>query len=486
VGAPANSSLLSKSNLLLLKAHLSKRLQLLDSQERLTSYRPYPKQIEFHAAGTGFRERMLMAGNQLGKTLAAANETAMHLTGLYPEWWQGKRFDKAVRWLAGSESAELTRKGVQRLLLGPPENQGEWGTAAIPKATLIGWTRRAGVADAVASMTVRHRSGDVSSVQLATYDQGRTKWQADTVDGIWFDEEPPEDIYFEGLTRTNAVMGPVYTTLTPLLGISNVVKRFYLEQRTDTHLTMMTIEDVEHYTPEQRAAIVASYPAFERDARTKGIPQLGSGRVFSVNDDDLKVDAFPIPAHWPQIGGLDFGWDHPSAAVRLAWDRDNDVLYVTACHRAREQTPVLFAASVKPWGAWLPWAWPHDGLQHDKGSGAELASQYRGQGLNLLKVHATFEDGSNGLEAGVSEMLGRMQTGRLMVFSHLAAWFEEFNLYHRKEGLIVKLNDDLLSATRYAQMMKRFATVEAKKMPPKSTGSVRGPARGDGYGWMGG
>ena len=426
-----------------------------------------------------------MAGNQLGKTLAAANETAMHLTGLYPEWWEGKRFDKAVRWLAGSESAELTRKGVQRLLLGPPENEAQWGTGTIPKAHLVDWSRRQGVPDAVASIIVRHVTGDISSIQLSTYDQGRTKWQADTVDGVWFDEEPPEDIYFEGLTRTNAVVGPVYTTLTPLLGISNVVKRFYLEGRADTHLTMMTIADVGHYSDEQRASIISSYPAFERDARTKGIPQLGSGRVFPVNQDDITCDAFPIPAHWPQIIGMDFGWDHPSAAVNLAWDRDSDVLYVTSAHRAREQTPVVFAASVKPWGAWKPVAWPHDGLQHDKGSGEQLAAQYRAQGLNLLKVRATFEDGSIGVEAGIAEMLDRMQTGRLQVFSHLAAWFEECNIYHRKEGLIVKLNDDLLSATRYGMMMKRQAKIETTKtashVPPMGVSR-----RISGNTWMGG
>jgi phage terminase large subunit-like protein len=428
---------------------------------------------------------MLMAGNQLGKTLAAANETAMHLTGLYPDWWQGKRFEKAVRWLAGSESAELTRKGVQRLLLGPPENEGQWGTGTIPKSHLMDWSRRPGVPDAVASIIVRHVSGEISSIQLSTYDQGRTKWQADTVDGVWFDEEPPEDIYFEGLTRTNAVVGPVYTTLTPLLGISNVVKRFYLEGRSDTHLTMMTIADVAHYSPEQRKAIIDSYPVFERDARTKGIPQLGSGRVFPVNEDDIKVDAFPIPDHWPQIIGMDFGWDHPSAATNLAWDRDSDILYVTAAHRAREQTPVVFAASVKPWGAWKPVAWPHDGLQHDKGSGEQLAAQYRAQGLNLLKVRATFEDGTNGLEAGIAELLDRMQTGRLQVFSHLAQWFEEFNLYHRKEGLIVKLNDDLMSATRYGMMMRRQAKIQTTKTD--SHVPVMGVSRRlSGNTWMGG
>jgi len=471
----------SEANLLqALERELSRRQSL----NRLTDYLPYAKQVEFHHAGIAFRERMLMAGNQLGKTLAAANETAMHLTGLYPDWWQGKRFDRAVRWLAGSESAELTRKGVQRLLLGPPENESQWGTGTIPKSHLVDWSRRQGVPDAVASIIVRHVSGDISSIQLSTYDQGRTKWQADTVDGVWFDEEPPEDIYFEGLTRTNAVVGPVYTTLTPLLGISNVVKRFYLEGRTDTHLTMMTIADVEHYTEAQRAAIISSYPIFERDARTKGIPQLGSGRVFPVNEDDIKVDAFPIPEHWPQIIGMDFGWDHPSAATRLAWDRDNDILYVTAAHRAREQTPVVFAASVKPWGAWIPVAWPHDGLQHDKGSGEQLAAQYRAQGLNLLKVRATFEDGTNGLEAGIAELLDRMQTGRLQVFAHLAQWFEEFNLYHRKEGLIVKLNDDLMSATRYAMMMRRQAKIQTSKTQ-SHVPTAMSIGRGSGNSWMG-
>lgn len=459
-----NSSLpLERSKATSLLYQLRKELERRQSEARLTDYSPYAKQRLFHTAGATIRERMLMAGNQLGKTLAAANEVAMHLTGMYPAWWDGKRFDRPIRWLAGSESAELTRKGVQRLLLGPPEVEADWGTGTIPKECLIDWSRRQGVADAVASIIVRHKpTGGISSVQLATYDQGRTKWQADTVDGVWFDEEPPEDIYFEGLTRTNAVVGPVMTTLTPLMGISSVVKRFYLDKAVGTHLTMMDIDDVEHYTPEQRAAIIASYPEHERKARTKGIPQLGSGRVFPIDEDDIKIDSFPIPPHWPQLGGMDFGWDHPSAGIRQVWDRDSDTIYLTACHRAKAQTPAMFAAAVKPWGAWIPWAWPHDGLQHDKGSGDQLAAQYKAQGLNMLGTRATFEDGSNGVEAGLMDMLDRMQTGRYKVFSHLNDWFEEFNLYHRKDGLIVKVAEDLMSASRYALMMKRHAIVQAK------------------------
>lgn len=419
-----------------------------------------------------------MAGNQLGKTLAASMETAMHLTGLYPDWWTGKRYDRPVRWIAGSESAELTRKGVQRLLLGPPENKSEWGTGAIPKAMLADTSPRQGVPDAVASIVTHHVSGGMSSCQLQSYDQGRTKWQAETLDGAWLDEEPPDDVYFEAMTRTNITLGPVYTTMTPLKGISTIVGRFYLEKAPGTHLTMMTIDDAEHFTAEQRAAIIGSYPAHEREARTKGIPQLGSGRVFPLNDESVRCPSFPIPEHWPRICGLDFGWDHPSAGVMIAWDRDSDCFYVIAAARAAQQTPLMFSAMVKPWGPW-PWSWPHDGLQHDKGSGEQLAALYRAQGLELLPERATFEDGTNGLEAGVADMLDRMQTERLKVFSHLSDWFEEFNLYHRKDGLIVKERDDLLSATRYALMMRRFA--RTKKQPRR----VIAPGQiSRSHGWM--
>lgn len=226
------------------------------------------------------------------------------------------------------------------------------------------------------------------------------------------------------------------------------------------HVTTMTIDDAEHYTPEQRAAIIAQYPPHEREARTRGIPALGSGRVFPIAEEAIAEDAIAIPAHWPQIGGLDFGIDHPFGAVALAWDRDADVVHVTRSHRVKDQTAIMHCAALKPWGDWLPWAWPHDGLQRDKGSGDELASQYRKQGLAMLAERATHVDGSSGVEAGIMEMLTRMESGRFKVFRHLNDWFSEFRLYHRKDGLIVKEGDDLMAATRYALMMIRFAKVK--------------------------
>lgn len=195
-------------------------------ENRLTDYRPYSKQRAFHAEGKSHRERLLMAGNQLGKTYCGAAEVAFHLTGGYPDWWEGRRFDRATRWWAGSKTGEVTRDGVQRYLVGEPKNEAEWGTGMVPKANLVDWSRRQGIADALDSVTVRHVSGGISTLGFKSYDQGRQKWQGETLDGVWFDEEPPMDIYMEGLTRTNATGGIVMITFTPLLGMSEVVSMF--------------------------------------------------------------------------------------------------------------------------------------------------------------------------------------------------------------------------------------------------------------------
>ncbi len=242
------------------------------------------------------------------------------------------------------------------------------------------------------------------------------------------------------------------------------------------------------YSQQDADKIVAGYPDFERKARAYGVPVMGSGRVFPLNEDQIKVEAFEIPSHWAQVAGIDFGWEHPTAAVRLAHDRDADKVFVVDSYKASHQTPVIHGAALKAWGDWLPWAWPHDGIGHEKSGGAPLKEQYRAQGLNMLAQHASYDgkDG-NAVEPGIAEMLDWMQTGRLKVFAHLRDWLDEFNLYHRKDGVIVKLGDDLMSATRYAFMMRRFATTKMRRKQgtrqaynPLDYARDR-PARGSGY-----
>lgn len=457
--AQPNSTLLQKLSKLSpeMRAELLADVKDRLSRVRLSGYRPYTKQASFHEAGAKYRERLFRAGNQLGKTIAGGAEVAYHLTGLYPDWWNGRRWDRQTHGWVGGVTGLSVRDAPQKILLGRP---GSIGTGMIPGDAILGYTTSRSVADLVDTVRVRHASGGVSTASFKSYESGREKWQAETLDFVWFDEEPDQDIYTEGLTRTNATGGMVWLTFTPLLGMSSVVKRFLTEKSPDRSDTNMTIEDALHIAESERQRIIDSYPPHEREARLRGVPTLGSGRIFPVMEDDITVEPFKVPRFWPRIGAMDFGWDHPFAAVELAYDSEADVVYVTRAYRVREQSPAMHAIALKPWGAWLPWSWPRDGRRETlEGAGKALAKQFEDHGLNMLSTHAQFTDGSVSVEAGLMDMLDRMQSGRFKVFRHLEDWFEEFRLYHRKEGKVEKIGDDLMSATRYGVMMLREAIV---------------------------
>lgn len=448
------------------------------AENRLPLYKPYAKQAAFHAAGATFRERLFRAGNQLGKTLSSANEVAMHVTGRYPDWWRGRAWNRPVVGWAIGESMESTRDTMQRLILGRP---GEWGTGTIPKDAIISIKRAQGISDSVDCVLVRHESGGTSHLYFKSYEKGRSKLQGETLDFAALDEEPPIDIYTEVLTRTNATKGMVWITFTPLLGMSEVVRMFLQNPTPDRSDTNMTIEDVDHYTPEERTRIIMGYPEHEREARAKGIPILGSGRVFPIAESVITVQPFDIPDHWPRICGIDFGIDHPSAGVWLAWDRDADVVYVYDYYRVKDETPLQIVPRIKQRGEWVPVAWPADGLQRSKGDGIQLAEQYRSHGANMLHEHAQLPETGDekgvstsrvSVEAGLMEMHEAMKQGKFKVFAGLTEWFDEFRLYHRKNGQVVKLQDDVMSATRYGYVMRRYAIT-----PPDPRGTSLDPRR---------
>jgi phage terminase large subunit-like protein len=446
---------------------LRREAEKLLGEKQLELYRPYFKQEVFHAAGLTFRERLLMAGNQLGKTYCAGAEVAYHLTGKYPEGWKGRRFSKPNAGWAAGVTSEVTRDSVQRILVGRPK---ALGTGLIPKADIVDTTSARGIADALDTVTVKHVSGGVSTVGFKSYNQEREKFQAESLDWVWMDEEPPEDIYSEAVTRTNATGGMIMMTFTPLQGMSEVVRLFYPRPSTsDRFLVTMTIDDAEHISPEMRAKIIASYKPHEREARTRGIPQLGSGAVFALPQSVYTIDAFQIPAHWLFIIGIDLGFDHPFGAVLLAYDPDADCVYVINSHRAAGETIMQHAAILKGWGDGVPVAWPHDAASHDRQSAQTYAELYRRHNLNMLHEHATFPDGGFGLEASIAEVLDRMESGRFKVFSHLGDVLEELRDLHRKDGKVVKDRDDLVSAIRYGIMMLRFAGRRRK--------AKRGPLR---------
>lgn len=469
-----------------LEKAIAAKLKSRRDRNRIKDYLPYTKQAAFHAAGREFPERLLLAGNQNGKTYCGGAEITLHATGRYPDWWEGAVFDKAIDAWAAGVTNESTRDVVQKTLVGPPERKEAWGTGLIPADAIVDAKPARGIANLLDYVVIRHGGGgDVqaseSIIGFKSYEQGRESWQGPPKDFVWFDEEPPEDVYTEGRARTQTKGRRSIMTFTPLQGMSTVVAGFVLKRPEEIALIgrrviTMTIHDAEHYTPEERAAIIAGYPEHERKARALGEPSVGSGRIFPLDDDEIACDAFEIPAHWPRIGCMDFGWDHPFAAADLAWDRDSDIVYVTKTHRQSQATPMMHCATLKAWNGpgdqWLPWSWPRDGRRETlEGAGVALAKQYADQDLKMLDQHAQFEDGSVSVEAGLMDMLDRMQTKRFKVFRHLTDWFEEFRLYHRKKGLVVKERDDLMACTRYGVMMLRFAKVKPKPKAPLNYGA---------------
>ena len=422
------------------------------AQNKLAYYEPYDKQRKFHELGLTHRERMISSGNQQGKTFCGAMELAQHLTGRYIDGWPGRRFSAPITAWMASVTSESTRDNGQRLLLGPLGSQGE---GAIPADCIMEVRAGRGVADLADTVVVKHVSGRNSLLAFKSFERGREKFAGASLEVVWLDEEPPEDVYSECLARISARKGLLYLTATPLLGMSAVVTRFFNEQNDDRALVQMGIDDAHHIAPEERQKIIDGYQPHERDARVMGIPLLGSGRVYQIAESVISVAPIEIPPHWPKIWGVDFGV-RDFAASLVAWDRDNDVAYLVDCFKSCGEVPAVHAAAIRARGDY-PVAWPHDGEQREKSSGVSLAGIYKAAGLPMLDEPAHFDTGGNSVEAGILMLTDRMRQGRFKVFSNLAPFWEEYRLYHRVDGRIKKQNDHVLDSVRYASMSLRHA-----------------------------
>lgn len=207
------------------------RLNTQELFEKWWRYEPYGPQSEFHALGRTHRERLFMAGNQLGKTTAGAFEIVCHLIGYYPPWWKGRVWNTPTRWWAAGETGETTRDSIQTLLFGPHDQPDMQGTGLIPLECIVDTSRVGNPSDAIDTATLMHSSGNPGSLAFKTYGKGRSRWQSVTIDGVWYDEEPPAEVYSEGITRTNVGLGSIMVTFTPLRGVSNVVKEFIDDDR---------------------------------------------------------------------------------------------------------------------------------------------------------------------------------------------------------------------------------------------------------------
>lgn len=415
----------------------------------------YPQHMEFFRLGAENKTRCFMAANRVGKTESGGGfEMVLHLTGQYPDWWEGYRFDRPIDAWAAGDTNETVRDIIQNKLMGPRE---ELGTGLIPGDCIHNFKYRPNSNGSMDYVLVKHVSGKLSRLAFKSYEQGRKAFQGTEKDIIWLDEESNEGIRAECIMRLMTTSGHLIETFTPLKGLTPVVLSYLGEDgleeaKVDRHykkngkaMVMAGWDDAPHLGAEEKRRMLGECEAHLVESRSKGIPSLGAGAIYPLNEEDFLCDPFLIPEHWPRAYGMDVGWNR-TAAVWGALDRDSNVLYLYSEHYRGKAEPSVHASNIKARGAWIPGAIDPAARGSAQKDGEQLMEVYRDQGLRL-----TLAD--NGREAGIHRVYEGLSVGTIKVFRTLQNWRAERRIYRRDEnGKVVKENDHLMDATRYLAM----------------------------------
>jgi phage terminase large subunit-like protein len=292
-------------------------VEYLKKYRRIGYYRPNLKQRQFHNLPQP--EIANRAANQAGKTTCGAAQMTFDAISWYPEWYAGRRHEiprierpfEFLGW-AGCTTSQTTRDGVQTRLLGDIRQEDGLGTGMIPLDNIVGRpTMARGIADLVDTVTIRRETSGRGLIRFKTYEQDRKAWQGEPVDRVWLDEDVSRDdptILGECLARLTATRGRLYCTLTPLLGLSPLRKRFKERSGIECAEVLMTIKDAAvsrggHIQDEDIPAIIARYSERDRLSRAYGADAQGEGAVFVIPVDQIKFTK--SPAEFPEW----FRWD---------------------------------------------------------------------------------------------------------------------------------------------------------------------------------
>lgn len=441
----------------------------------------YRKHVQYMKAG-GIRgtgkakpnQRLFLAANRIGKTETVTYEGTCHLTGIYPAWWEGRRFDKPVRAWASGDTTETTRDILQVAFLGPIDtvDTKQW-CGMIPSHLIQNVTRATGgTPKCIDTIQVKHVSGGTSILSFKSHDQGRRAFQGTEQDLIILDEEPPDDVYAECLIRLMTTAGLLMTSMTPLEGLTTFIKQYLetavligadgverpadvavfdedqkgkaVEKPRTRYVLSATWDDAPHLDDESKEILWDGIPEFQRDARTKGIPQLGAGAIYPFPESLFKVpfkEEFDPPAHWPRCWGLDCALGGTTAAVWGALNRDTDELYLYSAYKRAQTDTGTHATAFRGRGIWIPGVADAAGTINENRT--RFIQQYRAEGFDLVLP-------DKAVEVGIQDVYNRIKAKKLRVFASCTDWFDEYRLYHRDEdGRVVKEHDHLMDASRY-------------------------------------
>ena len=411
----------------------------------------YPRHMLFLAGGRQYKSRSFVAANRIGKTVLGSYEVTGHLTGIYPDWWEGYRFSRPIEaWVAG-KTAETTRDILQSALFGP---RNAIGTGMIPGDLLGTPTLRPNSGGAIDTCEVKHVSGKSSLIGMKSYEQGRQSFEGTAKHLVWFDEETTKDgIRSEAVTRLMSTEGLMIETFTPLQGITPTIELYQgpgvktnEEHGLMVRNGMLSVnagwDHIPHLTEESKARMLAETPPHLIEARSKGIPSMGAGAIYPVVEAEIKVKDFQIPPHWKRAYAMDVGWNR-TAVIWGAMDPESDCIYLYAEHYRGQAEPVIHAAAIKARGDWMRGGIDPAARGRSQSDGKNLLDAYKELGLHIQPV-------DNAVESGLYSVWGRLSTGRLKVFASLGHFFTEYRLYRRDEkGRIIKENDHLMDGMRY-------------------------------------
>ena len=394
----------------------------------------YPKAMEFYAAGATHRFRCLAGANGVGKSFDGAVEWVYHATGEYPEWWVGRRLkNPKLLWIV-SESPDTFKSSLQKLLLGGSLNEEDLGTGLIPKERLHNTHAWGGASGAVRAIEVRHINGHIVTIEVKSFEQESSKLQASTIDGVLFDEEPPIHVHTECVMRTRGSPtkppGIGILLFTSLKGLTETVMLYApngvwpegeCKHDPDKYVVRIEMDDVPHLTEEDKRMYIANSPPHQLESRTKGLIQMGSGKIYPFPESQVIVPRVNIPDYWPRAYALDFG-HHCTCALWGAKDPHTNVLYIyDEYYIERHETAQIHALNIKARGAWMKGiADPSGGGRQDDGK--QLIEIFRNNGLDLTK-------GDNAFIPGITRNSNMFQNGTLKITENCTNTLTEFRLY---------------------------------------------------------
>jgi phage terminase large subunit-like protein len=451
-----------------------------NTYHRLGKVELYQWQKDFMNASKKFKQRYLRSGNRCGKSLTEAHEFAYHLTGLYPEWWDGLVIAESGHyfWAIGID-LDSTANVMQKELFGTKDIRltSEVGTGTIPRScieidTFTKDGRRLSVA------RIKHIDGGFNTVQFYAAAQGQDKLMGQSTKYVWMDEEAAsnsDEIYAQCLTRTLESEGHIAFTSTPEQGLSSLNVKFEEDDTGKLYIQQATWDDCIHITPDMEAEMLAGIPTYQHDMRRNGLPVIGSGAVFPVKDEDVVVKPFLIPDHWKVCKAIDIGKTSDSSTwVQGAYDPDGDCYYIIEeweGDNAKDPllgAPTAMAASLKSnQYSTAPIVVPHDAGLNSSSPEAyarqliKLGCSVHRQSfrnpvdlkLGLFNIDQTKTH--NAREPGLAEMRWLMETGKLKVFNTCINWLREKRSYYYKADGKTSKPDHTLDASRYCIMSLR-------------------------------